>query len=212
MEHVEALSPLRAQSLRENVAELLVEKILSGTFQPGDRLNESALSRQLQVSRAPIREALQQLQEQGLVVNQPRRGMFVVRLDENDVRKINAMRVVLEAEALVLCREHMTPAVLQRIRDLLERMESEELTALEATRRDLTFHRTIWASTSNEYLERALTSITSSLFAYALVRKAPHEHLRMILDSHRPLFDFLLGTGDFLEARQVMHRHLNLRW
>lgn len=210
---IDTLTPLRAVSLRENVAELLIEKILSGRFEPGDRLNESALSRQLQVSRAPIREALQQLQEQGLVVNQPRRGMFVVKLTEADVRKIIAMRIVLEAEALVLCRDHMTPAVLRRLQQLLEKMErSEELTGLEATRLDFSFHRAIWAGTGNEYLERALTSLTSSLFAYALVVKPAHEKVRMILDSHRPMFDFLTGTADLLVAREIMRQHLTLRW
>ncbi len=213
MTHIDSLAPLRAVSLRENVAELLVEKILSGKFEPGDRLNESALSRQLQVSRAPIREALQQLQEQGLVVNQPRRGMFVVKLTEADVRKINSMRVVLEAEALVLCRDHMTPAVLRRLQQIIEKMErSDEMTALEATRLDLSFHRAIWSNTGNEYLERSLTSLTSSLFAYALVTKPAHERMRMILDSHRPMFDFLTSNGDFLAAREVMRQHLTLRW
>ena len=213
MTNIETLTPLRTVSLRENVAELLVEKILSGKFEPGDRLNESALSRQLQVSRAPIREALQQLQEQGLVVNQPRRGMFVVQLTDADVRKINSMRVVLEGEALVLCREHMTPAVLRRLQQMIEKMEQDhEMTALEATRLDFAFHRTIWANTGNEYLERALTSLTSSLFSYKLVTKPVQERLRMILDSHRPLFDFLTGDADLLAARAIIHHHVNLRW
>jgi len=211
--HIDSLTPLRAASLRENVAELLVEKILSGKFEPGDRLNESALSRQLQVSRAPIREALQQLQEQGLVVNQPRRGMFVVELTSEDVRKINAMRIVLEGEALVLCREHMTPAVLRRLQQLVERMErDDELTGLEATRLDFSFHRAIWANTGNEYMERALTSLTSSLFSYKLLTKPPHEKLRMVLDSHRPLLEFLTGDGDILAAREVIRQHVTLRW
>jgi len=213
MTHIDSLTPLRAVSLRENVAELLVEKILSGKFEPGDRLNESALSRQLQVSRAPIREALQQLQEQGLVVNQPRRGMFVVKLTSDDVRKINAMRIVLEGEALVLCRDHMTPAVLRRLQQIVERMErDDQMTGLEATRLDFSFHRAIWANTGNEYLERALTSLTSSLFSYKLVTKPAHEKLRMILDSHRPLLEFLTGDGDILAAREVVRQHVMLRW
>ncbi len=211
--HIDSLPQLRSVSLRENVAELLIEKILSGKFEPGDRLNESALSRQLQVSRAPIREALQQLQEQGLVVNQPRRGMFVVQLTTDDVRKINAMRIVLEGEALVLCRDHMTPAVLRRLHQMIEKMElREQMTALEATRLDFSFHRAIWANTGNEYLERSLTSLTSSLFSYKLVTKPADERMRTILDSHRPLFEFLTGDGDVLAARKVIRDHVMLRW
>ena len=66
--------------LSQDIAEQLVEAVLSGRLKAGSRLNESQLSRELHVSRAPIREALKQLQEQGLVVHQPRRGMFVVSL------------------------------------------------------------------------------------------------------------------------------------
>src|SRR4051794_591821 len=99
----EALTPLRSATLRENVVEILIEAILAGKFRPGDRLNESELGRRFQISRAPIREALQQLQEQGLVLNQPRRGMFVVSLTDQDIDKINSLRLILESEALLLC-------------------------------------------------------------------------------------------------------------
>src|SRR3954463_6410511 len=107
MKNLEALPPVKTSTLRENVAEILINAILSGKFKPGDRLNESELGRQLRVSRAPIREALQQLQEQGLGMNYPRRGMFVVSLTEQDIRKINSLRLLLEAEALLLCRKNL---------------------------------------------------------------------------------------------------------
>lgn len=212
MTQFETLAPLRASTLRENVAELLIEAILSGKFRPGDRLNESALSRQLQVSRAPIREALHRIEEQGLVVNHSRRGMFVVNLSEEDVHKINALRVVLEAEALALCRRRMNPAFGRKLLQLLGRMErAEPMAALEAVRLDLDFHRTIWSNTGNEFLERTLVSLTSPLFADALVRKQGAATMRMILDSHRPLFDYLQGLPDEAEARRVVYAHVSLR-
>jgi len=96
--------------------------------------------------------------------------------------------------------------------DLLTRMERTELPALEAVRLGLTLHRTIWANAGNENLEWALTGITSSLFAYVLVRKPPHEQMRMKLDSHRPLFDFLRNGGDYLAAGAVTTEHFRLRW
>ena len=96
-------------TLKDRTVEVLVDAILSGKIRPGERLNESQLARDLRVSRAPVREALQQLQEQSLIVNIPRRGMFVVSLDEEDIQKINSLRIVLEAEALRLVRRHLTP-------------------------------------------------------------------------------------------------------
>ena len=65
---------------------LLREGILTGKYRPGDRLNESQIARELNISRIPVREALSQLQEQGLVQNRERRGMFVTHIGPQEVR------------------------------------------------------------------------------------------------------------------------------
>ncbi len=194
MSNSERLSVVKTSTLRENIAGVLADAILAGKFKPGARLNESALGRQLQVSRAPIREALNQLHEQGLLVNKPRRGMFVVSLSDDDIRKINDLRLLLEAEALLLCRGNLTPQAEHKLSQQLDRMERTGATsALEAVRMDLNFHRTIWTQSGNEFLEKTLTSLTAPLFAFSIVRKQPSEQTRMILDSHRPLMDFIQG-------------------
>jgi len=206
------IADLKPTTLREDIAELLAEAILTGKLKPGDRLNESALARQWQVSRAPIREALQQLEERGLVINRPRRGMFVVSLDEEEVRKINSLRLVLEAEALRLCRLRATPQVVRRLQQLAEKMErSPGSPAVEATQLDLEFHRTIWSHSGNEYLERMLASLTAPLFAYSLLTKPKAEKMRIILDSHRPLADYIAGKLK-RSADDVIYDHLALRW
>lgn len=201
----------RTVSLRENIVELLTSAILSGQLTPGDRLNESALARQLKVSRAPIREALQQLEEQGLVLNQPRRGMFVVSLNEEDLKKINSLRLVLEAEALELARERATPDLLRRIEQIAVCMErGRNMNAIEAIRLDLEFHRTLWHSAGNEYLEKMLYSLTAPLFAFAVLTFPESTKMRMILDSHRPLVEFVAGKFG-RSAQQVMYEHISLR-
>lgn len=213
MPNLEALTPIKSATLRENVAEVLINAILSGKFKPGDRLNESELGRQLRVSRAPIREALHQLQEQGLVMSQPRRGMFVVSLSDIDIQKINSLRLILESEALLLCRKRLTSANERKLLQQIEKMERTGSTsALEAMRLDLAFHRTIWSLTGNEFLERTLSSLTASLFAYSLVKRPPEQQTRMILDSHRPLLEFIQGKGSPPEAHVVIMDHLSLRW
>jgi DNA-binding GntR family transcriptional regulator len=213
MTNLEVLPRAKTSTLRQNVAEILINAVLSGKFKPGDRLNESELGRRLHVSRAPIREALHQLQEQGLVMNQPRRGMFVVSLSEQDTQKINSLRLILEAEALLLCRARLTPPNERKLVQQIERMDRAGATStLEAMRMDLAFHRTIWSQTGNEFLERTLTSLTASLFAFSLVKKQREQQMRMILDSHRPLLDFIQGKRPERDAHQVMFGHLSLRW
>lgn len=210
MQRASKFAPMASRSLRDDIAELLSDALMTGKIQPGERLNESHLARQLHVSRAPIREALQQLQEQGLVVNQPRRGMFVVSLDEEDLQKINSLRLILETEALQLAARHLTPQGDRRLTQMVERMENSQA-ALNAIRMDLEFHRTIWAMTGNEYLEKTLTSLTAPLFAYAVLTKTRGEKVRMILDSHRPVLRFVQGKSK-QSAMEVMLDHLKLRW
>jgi DNA-binding GntR family transcriptional regulator len=204
---------IKTSTLCKNISEALVEAILSGKFKPGARLNESELGRQMQVSRAPIREALHQLEEQGLVTHHPRRGMFVVSLNEVDIQKINRLRLVLESEALLLCRSHLTSQSERKLMQQLEKMEKAGTTsAREAIRMDLAFHRTIWSLTGNEFLEKTLSSLTAPLFAFALIKKSPHEQMKMILDSHRPLMKFIQGKIAEEMARQVIYDHVTLRW
>ena len=199
-------------TLRQKSVEMLSNAILSSKIKPGERLNESELARKLHVSRAPIREALQQLQEQGLIVNVPRRGMFVVSLDEESIQKINSLRVILEAEALRLARWNAGPKEKERLTHLIEKMEGmSRVPTNEMARVDMEFHRMIWNFAKNEYLEKTLTSLTAPLLAHMMLTLFREEKQKMVLDSHRPLLNYVLGIGD-QPAEKVMLDHLSLRW
>ena len=111
-------------TLKTYVFKNLRDAIVGGRYKPGQRLNESQLAREFHISRIPIREALMQLCEHGLVMNHQRRGMFVTALSEEDVQRINSLRLILETEALKLCAANMTKAVAQRLKQLVDQMEN----------------------------------------------------------------------------------------
>ncbi len=199
-------------TLRQKSVELLSNAILSSKIKPGERLNESELARNLHVSRAPIREALQQLQEQGLIVNVPRRGMFVVSLDEESIQKINSLRIVLEAEALRLARRNAGPKEKEKLERQVEKMEGmSHVPTNEMVRVDMEFHRMIWNFAKNEYLEKTLTSLIAPLLAHMMLTLFREEKQKMVLDSHRPLMEYVFGNSD-QPAEKVMLNHLTLRW
>jgi DNA-binding GntR family transcriptional regulator len=206
-------SPIREHDTKKETAVKAISRaIFSGRIRPGERLNESKLARQFQISRAPIREALQQLQEQGLIISVPRRGMFVVSLQPEDIQKINSLRLILEAEALRLARAHLTPETAEKLEKMVERMEhmggeptNDQVGA------DLEFHRSIWALSGNEYLERTLNGLVGPLFAHAMLEVLKNEEEHCVLLSHRPLLDFIRGRSS--EAGEgVMLTHLSVRW
>lgn len=212
MKNATNFSAVEVPTLKSRGVEILTEAIFSGKIKPGERLNESQLSRELQISRAPIREALQQLQEQGLVVNHARRGMFVVHLETEDVQKINSIRVILEAECLRLARAHLTFQSEARLVQLLERVEKSESAAPNVrVRLDFEFHRAIWATTGNEYMERTLASLTGPLFAHSVLRIMKKDKVRHIIYSHRPLMSFIQGKTKE-SAETIMADHLKGPW
>jgi DNA-binding GntR family transcriptional regulator len=205
-------APVKISTLKDNIVEIMSEAIFAGKMKPGERVNESQLARELQVSRAPIREALQQLQEQGLIINHPRRGMFVVHLEDEDFQKINSVRLILEAEALRLARANLNQAAHNKLAQILERMERSETAAPSVrVRLDVEFHKTIWNLTGNEFMERTLSSLTAPLFAYGVIRAMKADKVRHIIHSHRPLLEFLSGKIN-APAESVLADHLKVPW
>jgi DNA-binding GntR family transcriptional regulator len=91
---------LESYSLVELAFNRLSQEILSGRSDPGERLVEEQLTRRLGISRAPLREALRLLAQQGLVEHTPRRGVRVATLSDDDVRELYEVRDVLERHAV----------------------------------------------------------------------------------------------------------------
>jgi DNA-binding GntR family transcriptional regulator len=176
---------------------ILKEAILSNEIKPGERLNESELARQFKIPRAPIREALQKLEEQGLVLSNPRKGMFVVNLDEVDKQKMNSVRLILEAEALRLCRLNLDSNGEKELTQAIEKMERQvEGPADQQWRLDLQFHQILWKLCGNEFLEKALNRLTTSLFSHAVLTTPEKKKLHTVIVSHRTLLEYIQGSSD----------------
>lgn len=206
---------VRAPStLKVHVFNALRDAIVSGRYKPGQRLNESQLARDFNISRIPIREALMQLHEHGLVMNHERRGMFVTALSEEDVQRINSLRVVLEAEALKLCAANMTKPIAAKLTRLVEQMENWGSTRdIDAAAIDLEFHRTIWRTAGNPYLTKTLDSLATVLFAHTALENVNHDVMAWRLNHHRALLDVALGQSDTpAEQAVISHLQLHYRW
>jgi DNA-binding GntR family transcriptional regulator len=178
------------------VAQRLRKDILAGKYKPGDRLNESSIAREFKISRIPVREALFELRESGLVMNHERRGMFVTLLSDDEVQKISAVRVILEAEALSLAKARMTPKIAATLQNLVSKMESSTCSVSDAAAIDIEFHRVIWAATGNEFLQRVLDPLASLLFAHNLLERVSVTHREWRLNHHRALLDIMLGPAN----------------
>jgi len=198
-------------TLRAHVVKVLSADILSGKYRPGDRLNESQIARELKMSRIPVREALSQLQEQGLVQNRERRGMFVTNIGPEEVLQISSLRIILETEALRLAQARMTPEILAVLDSLVSRMDSWNGTLLEAAALDLEFHRTLWKAAGNPYLERALNALMVPLFAHKTLEHVTRDVRRWRMSHHHILLDAVAGRSDD-DPQAVLLTHMRMAY
>jgi DNA-binding GntR family transcriptional regulator len=155
------LRPIAITSLAEETFGKLVQAITSGEFEPGQRLSESELARQLGISRGPLREALGRL-EGRLVMRTPRFGVRVIDFNREDLDQLFLVREALEGMAARLATERMTASELARLRALLAHHASQpELAAGSAYYQpssDDDFHFTIVRAARCERLEQMLLS------------------------------------------------------
>lgn len=159
-------------SLRDHIVEYLFDAIVHGFLQPGERIVEGPLARQLGVSQGTLREALQEVEHQGLVTKVERRGTFVVKLTPADVENIYAVRMELEPLAAELAQSRTTSEDLEELDELIEEMwnAGQKHSFVELVKLDFSFHRLLWKLSGNTCIERALNAVCPPLFANFMVR------------------------------------------
>lgn len=209
--HSETFRAIRSPNLVEQVVSHLSEAIIAGRFLPGERLSEVALSRDLGVSRAPIREAARLLESRGLLVSQPRRGFFVRELNAFELHDIFDLRLCLERHAM----EHLaggcppeTLAMLQRQVEVLCEAAASDSESLRIEE-DLVFHRMLIEGVGNLRLLKSFDDLAHELRLCITLITRTHEAPETIADSHHLLLD-ALASGDQLRCREAIDYHIGV--
>ncbi len=118
------LRPVEDGTLRAQVARQLHGMVTGGHFAPGERLTENALAAQLKVSRAPLREAVRELVDTGILVSRPYKGLFVRTVSPTDLQEIYSMRTALEQFAFKLAWDKRTPEALDDLQSRYDQIIS----------------------------------------------------------------------------------------
>ena len=150
------------QSLRGKVFQKIREEILSGVYQDGEELREVTLGEKLGVSRTPVREALRQLELEGLVTIVPNKGAYVTSISRKDVEDIYKIRSLLEG----LCARWATKNITeQQILDMEETLLLSEfhlkrngkVKTIQVSELDSKFHKVLYEASNSRILEHLLT-------------------------------------------------------
>jgi DNA-binding GntR family transcriptional regulator len=209
---------LDAPSLVELAVRRLRAEIVGGAFAPGERLVEEQLTRRFGISRAPLREALRLLGQQGLVEHLPRRGVRVVKLSARDIDELFSLRDVLERFALQCALGHggiPDPSGLAVARAAVERMEDAaggDATGQAAAHQ--AFHRSLVALAGHQHLVRVYEPLILQLQLYMATnmrREAEQRPATEGAQRHRRLYEAVAG-GDLEIVLDELTHHGSLTY
>lgn len=145
--------PIQRQTIASMTVEALRERILRGDYPEGEPLRQDALADELGVSRIPVREALRQLEAEGLVTFSPHRGAVVSSLSLDEIDELFELRAEIECDLLRRAIPKMTAEQLERATDVLDEFE-DALAATEATRwgpLNWHFHAALYAPANRKF-------------------------------------------------------------
>jgi DNA-binding GntR family transcriptional regulator len=187
--------PVKRTNLRNRLVRSLFKAIIKGEFKPGDRMLEGPLASQLGVAQSTLREALQDLEHQGLVTKYDNRGTFVTDISLEEIDQLYAVRKQLEPFAASLARVRMTSAAHAELSELLDKMHAagKNHDLMELALVDLEFHQMIWHLSGNRWLERALKLVGPPLLAfdYIALYGAPTYDFEQAYNQHQELLTAL---------------------
>jgi GntR family transcriptional regulator of gluconate operon len=195
--------------LGDQAADLLRRAIVAGEFPAGARLVEDELSGRLGVSRGPIRDALRQLEAEGLV-EMARRGAFVARPGRRDVWELYSLRQVLEGFALGIACSAFTEADIADLQAVLDGMAraAREGRMDDFVAADLAFHNAFFERAGHRRLLRVWQSLSRSIQAILAVTSVANPRVDSILDKHQRILDGV-KTHDAALAQHWLRAHLD---
>ena len=202
------LHPIEQTPLRVQVAERLRTAIVTGKLRPGDPLTETALAEQLNVSRAPVREAIQDLENDGLVETVAYRGKRVKPLTVREVSEIREMRQHFEVMAVRRIVDQGTA-----VGDLWAPCRAMEAAAVAGDRdaliaADEAFHRTLIRLSDHELLAQLWAGLYLRIHQIMSLRNDQDVNLGDIAGTHPPIVQ-ALDSGDVGCAVQLVSEHFD---
>src|SRR4051812_37745022 len=202
----------RSSPRRERVLEALREAIVVGRYVDGDRLIEDRIARELETSRGPVREALRQLEHEGLVVSYPYRGAVVLGVSDEEVHQVLIpIRLTLECfsftKALERMREPDFAELAKEVWLMAEAGQDGDL--LRIVEADIRFHEFVLSCSGQPHTTQVWRCIAPRIRAY-FFRYGRRSDLTVIAREHAALLE-ALRSGDQKTLMRAVEKHIAVR-
>lgn len=194
---------LTRTSLREQIKEILLARILNGEYRPGDRLVELQIAQEFGTSQAPVRESLRELEALGFVESAPYRGTHVRAVTKDELAEIYPVRAALEEVAARAAAQRLDGNVAALAAELAAmHREADSGNLYEEVRHDVEFHRLIVVASGNRVLQDVWQSLR--IEARTLISAIATEiDLHEIAEMHRPVLEALAARDGMLAGRLI---------
>ncbi len=205
------MGQIKVESIADEVKKYLERSIFSGKLKPGEQIKEQDLAQSLGISRPPIREAFKILEAEGLLVRRPNRGVFVREIEKKDLWEIYTLKIRLYAMGTELAFENITPTLLKRLEQVVERMEK----CCEATPPEIAnyqrlneqFHDMILEASGHERLRKIVATLHNQVKRFSSMSLSNQDHMTRSCKYHRMILD-AIKRGDREAAVQLTEEHV----
>ncbi len=197
----------QSKTLSDLVYEGLREEIITCQLEPGELFFEGDVAEKYQVSKAPVREAVKRLTQEGLIQSIPGVGNTVTPVTLKDVRELFEFRRILETAAVQRAVEKATDAQLAELENLIG--QPDTLATVESRirwhRANVAFHVKIAAIAGNEQLERAVRNVMEQMFRLEHLNLGIRSDTASMMQEHQAIVEALRMGDEKLAVERAMH-------
>ncbi|WCE32027.1 GntR family transcriptional regulator [Vibrio sp. SCSIO 43137] len=191
------MAKFNKSSLEVQAVDYLRDLILTGSYKMGEKIVESALAKELELSRSTIRMALNTLSHEGLVVQKPYVGWQVIEIDEHDVWEIYHLRIAIESRSAWLAATKIDDDGKAKLRQLINEFTEEAKNNLISTQRkskfELEFHSLIVSLSDNGRLMEIYRKVSNQMLLFFNIDLDSYEPLNIVA-AHQPLVDAICNN------------------
>ncbi len=197
---------MKIESVTKIAIELIKKKIIMGDFTPGQKLVETDLSENFEISRPPLREAFRVLERDGLILSLPRKGMYVRELSIQEIRDIFNFRHLLELNALTNLEKkniRELPAISKTIMPL----PSSPKDIYKYQKLSLNFHVELVRSLNNTFMTKCINTLMNNLSRYVFISFSHSGDAKLAFSDHEKIIEFI-KNGDYQLSKMHLTTHL----
>lgn len=197
-----------SNSISTQVYTKMKKDIIEGTLQPGERLIVLEIAGNFQISQAPVREALERLKQEGLIIGKPNKGSVVSNITSKEIKDIFVLREIIEGFAVRESMPLLTDADYAYLEDIVNEMDCavKQNDTLKILELDMSFHGYIYKCCNNDAIIELWDHMKTKVMRFMAIANRKHSTNNLV-NGHLALIN-VLKAGDIVEAEHKFITHM----